>query len=102
MAAVEGELLDRPGVCLLAQGPGAAAAVAGVAHAFLDRSPLLVLADRGSRTSLRLGSRHGLDQAGIFEEVTKETVTLSAARAERVLRRAWERAWALAGAWASV
>jgi len=92
MAATEGELLDRPGVCLLPQGPGAAGAVDGLAHAFLDRSPLVVLTDRPSRTSLRLAARQRLDQVRLFDGVAKEGATLSAARAERLLCWAWERA----------
>lgn len=92
MAATEGELLGRPGVCLLAQGPGVAGAVDGVAHAVLDRSPLLVLADRPSRLSRRLGARQALDQVRLFDGVARESATLSAARTERLLRWAWDRA----------
>src|SRR5574341_1612882 len=61
MAAVEGDLLDRPGVCVTALGPGAASAVSGVAHAFLDRAPLLLLTDRSPRASQYQGTRQQLD-----------------------------------------
>ena len=35
----------RPGVCLSTRGPGAANMVNGVAHAFLDRAPLIAITD---------------------------------------------------------
>jgi acetolactate synthase-1/2/3 large subunit len=92
MAATEGELLGRPGVCLLAQGPGVAGAVDGVAHAVLDQAPLLVLAERPSRLSRRLGARQALDQVRLLDGVARESATLSAARTERLLRWAWDRA----------
>ena len=41
MAATEAELTGVPGVCLTTLGPGAANAMNGVAHAALDRAPLL-------------------------------------------------------------
>jgi len=91
MAATEGDLLGQPGVCLTAQGSGALAAAPGVAHAYLYRAPLLVLTDRDSRPSLRLASRQ-LDQRRVFEEISKDTATLTAGRAERLLRWAWDRA----------
>jgi acetolactate synthase-1/2/3 large subunit len=92
MAAAEAEITGRPGVCLLGQGPAVAAAVDGVAHALLDRAPLLVLADRPSRTSLRLATRQGLDQLRLLDGVAKERATLTAARSERLLRWAWDKA----------
>ncbi len=46
MAAVTGDLADAPGVALAGPGPGVAASIAGVGHAALDRSPMLLLTDR--------------------------------------------------------
>src|SRR5258706_3482302 len=43
MADAGARLTGTPGVCLTTLGPGAANAVAGVAHAYLDRSPVLIL-----------------------------------------------------------
>lgn len=89
MAATEGDLLDRPGACLLPLGPGVASAAAGVAHAYLDRAPLLVLSDRSSRSSLRLAARQDLDHGRLLGAMVKESATITASRAERLLQWAW-------------
>ncbi len=46
MAAVTGELTGAPGAVLSTLGPGGSASATGLAHAFLDRSPLIYLPDR--------------------------------------------------------
>jgi acetolactate synthase-1/2/3 large subunit len=92
MASTEGDLLDRPGVCLAALGPGVANAVGGAAHAFLDRVPLLLLTDRFSRASLRLAERQGLESRRLLEEVIKAAATITAPRVDRLLLWAWSKA----------
>ncbi len=94
MAATEGDLLDRPGVCLAALGPGVANAVGGVAHAFLDRAPLLLLTDRFSRASLRLAEREFLEHGRLLAEVTKDAATITGPRVDRLLAWAWGKAMA--------
>ncbi|HBH01247.1 MAG TPA: hypothetical protein DDZ42_04870, partial [Candidatus Rokubacteria bacterium] len=46
MAAVTGDLTEAPGAVFIGAGPGVAAAAAGLAHALLDRAPMLLLTDR--------------------------------------------------------
>src|SRR6266481_6279646 len=46
MAAVTGELTGAPGAVISTLGPGVSASATGLAHAFLDRSPLIYLSDR--------------------------------------------------------
>ena len=46
MAAATAELTSVPGVVLVGNGPGVTSVVNGVAHAQLDRVPLLVISDR--------------------------------------------------------
>src|ERR1700761_9057800 len=48
MAAAVADVTGIPGVSVVGLGPGAASAVNGAAHALLDRSPLLFIADRYS------------------------------------------------------
>src|SRR5512134_2907132 len=43
MAAVTGELTGCPGASLSTLGPGVTASATGLAHAFLDRSPMIHL-----------------------------------------------------------
>jgi acetolactate synthase I/II/III large subunit len=45
MAAVYGDLTGTPGVCVVTRGPGAASAVNGVANAWLDRQPAVIVTD---------------------------------------------------------
>ena len=43
MADVTARLTGNPGVCLTTLGPGAANAYVGVAHAYLDRAPVMII-----------------------------------------------------------
>src|ERR1700688_5121081 len=45
LAATWGDLTGIPGICLAPLGPRAVNMVNGVAHAFLDRSPLIAITD---------------------------------------------------------
>jgi len=92
MAATDGDLAGRPGVCVTAVGSGAAGAVLGVRHAYLDRLPLIVLSGCPPRLSRRLGWRQHIENRHIFRSVTKESATITRARAERLIAWAWEEA----------
>ena len=92
MAATEGDLLGRPGTCLAGLGPGVASASAGVALAYLDRLPLLLLSGCPSRRTLRLAPRESLDHSRLVAAIVKDTTTVTAARTERLLHRAWAKA----------
>jgi acetolactate synthase-1/2/3 large subunit len=46
MACAQAEITGRPGACLCTLGPGTSSIVNGVAHAWLDRVPLIVFTDR--------------------------------------------------------
>ena len=73
MAAARARLTGKPGVCLVTLGPGAANAYAGIAHAHLDRSPVLVIT---AQTEAELDGRHThqvLDLQAMFRPVTKRT-----------------------------
>jgi acetolactate synthase-1/2/3 large subunit len=50
MACAQAEITGRPGVCLATLGPGAASIMNGVAHAYLDRVPLIVITDSQDET----------------------------------------------------
>ena len=45
MAAVTGEMTGTPGVVLTGIGPGAASAVNGIAYAWLEKSPVVLITD---------------------------------------------------------
>jgi acetolactate synthase-1/2/3 large subunit len=82
MADGYARVTGRPGVCLVTAGPGATNTLTGVATAFADSSPVLVIA--GQVPSDVLGRGKGVfhecpDQLGLFRSVTGWT-----GRAERV------------------
>jgi acetolactate synthase-1/2/3 large subunit len=78
MAAVTGELTGRPGAVLSTLGPGVTASATGLAHARLDRSPLIYISDRHPAAALEFASHQYLDHAGHVGPITKGTVTVSA------------------------
>lgn len=86
MAAVTGELTGAPGVVATGLGPGAAAAVDGVAYAALDRAPLLVLTD-----SYRPGDRDAvthqrIDHGALFAPLVKARGRAAADNCRGLLR----------------
>jgi len=71
MAAAEAELTGRPGACLVTRGPGLTNATTGVAHAWLDRVPLLVVADEYAPELGRRVERQNLAQHALVAPITK-------------------------------
>jgi acetolactate synthase-1/2/3 large subunit len=76
MAAVTGELTGAPGAALAGLGPGAASALNGVAHAWLDRSPMIVITDRHPTAALAFTTHQLIDQAALFAPLTKASLTI--------------------------
>ncbi len=76
MAAVTGELSSTPGTVITAIGPGAASAVNGVAYAWLERAPLVLISDSIAEDDVR--TRHQrFDQRALFAPLTKRTQALT-------------------------
>ena len=71
MASVTGELTGTPGVVATGLGPGAAAAVNGVAYASLDRAPLLVLTDSYRPGDSDRFTHQKIDHARMFAPLVK-------------------------------
>src|SRR5574341_1763052 len=88
MAATEAELTGGPGVCLTTLGAGAANAANGVAHAALDRAPILVVTDRYPASLPGSLTRQRLDHAGLYRGLAKGSVVVAAARAGAMVARA--------------
>ena len=78
MAAVTGELTGVPGAVLSTLGPGVSASVTGLAHAFLDRSPVIYLSDRHPASALGYTTHQAFDHAAMLAPVVKGSVTVSA------------------------
>ncbi|HME97973.1 MAG TPA: thiamine pyrophosphate-binding protein [Methylomirabilota bacterium] len=78
MAAVTGDLTGRPGAVLSTLGPGVTASATGLAHALLDRSPLIYISDRHPAGVLEFASHQYLDHSSHVGPITKGTLTVSA------------------------
>ena len=77
MAAVTGELAGSPGAALSTLGPGVTASATGLAHARLDRSPMIYLSDRHPASALAFTTHQWLDHGAHLGAVVKGTVTVS-------------------------
>lgn len=88
MAATEARLTGVPGVALTTLGPGATNATAGLAHAYLDRAPIMLIT---AADDPALRSRHthqANDLSALFAPITKLTATLTADGAADTIERA--------------
>ena len=95
LASTWGEITGAPGVCLSTRGPGAANMVNGVAHAFLDRCPLIAITDQYSGATYETGLRQRLNQSAIYTPITKWSTTINAQSVRQQVRRAMRVATAL-------
>ena len=71
MAAMAGRLTGRPGVCLSTLGPGATNLVTGVADAYLDHAPLVVLTSQAGTERMHKASHQYVDLASLMRPITK-------------------------------
>jgi acetolactate synthase-1/2/3 large subunit len=88
MAATHAELTGRPGACLATRGPGAASMVNGVAHALLDRVPLVAVVDGIALADRVRISHQRLDHLALFAPAAKAAVAIGADDADTVARAA--------------
>jgi acetolactate synthase I/II/III large subunit len=76
MAATYADLTGLPGAAVVTRGPGLASAVNGIAHAALDRLPVVVIADTVRSADAGRISHQRLDQAALGRAVAKTVVTV--------------------------
>ncbi len=88
MAATSADLTGAPGAVLVTRGPGLASAANGIAHALLDRLPVVVVADTVPARDAGRISHQRLDQDALGRCVAKAAVTLNANRAAETARLA--------------
>ncbi len=88
MAATYADLTGAPGAAVVTRGPGLASAVNGIAHAALDRLPLVVIADTVPAQDRDRISHQLLDQAALGRSVAKAVVTIGAAQASQAAGQA--------------
>ncbi len=83
MAATCADLTGSPGAVVVTRGPGLASGVNGIAHAALDRLPLVVVADTVPARDAGRISHQRLDQDALGRSVAKATVTADGDGPER-------------------
>ena len=83
MAATCADLTGSPGAVVVTRGPGLASAVNGIAHAAMDRFPLVVVADTVPARDRGRISHQRLDQDALGRSVAKATVTAGGVDPER-------------------
>src|SRR6185437_346060 len=88
LAATWGDITGSPGICVSTRGPGATNMVNGVAHAFLDRSPLIAITDSYARPTYEIGLRQRLDQQALYEPIVKWSTVVDAKIVRQQVRRA--------------
>jgi acetolactate synthase-1/2/3 large subunit len=91
MADMYGRLTRSAGVCLGTLGPGATNLVTGVADAFLDRSPMVVLTGQGDLERMHKESHQYIDVVSMFRPITKFNTRLNSSRViPEVVRKAFK------------
>jgi acetolactate synthase-1/2/3 large subunit len=75
MAATTAELTGRPGAVLVTRGPGLASAINGLAHATLDRAPVLLISDGFTEAQRTFVTHQVLDQAALAAPVVRAAET---------------------------
>ena len=91
MAATCADLTGTPGSVVVTRGPGLASAVNGIAHAALDRLPVVVIADTVPAADAGRISHQRIDQTALGRSVAKAAVTVggpAGQAAERIVRTA--------------
>lgn len=88
MADATARITGKPGVCLTTLGPGAVNAAAGVAHAHLDRAPVLIITAQ-MPDHLHAHHTHQLiDLHALFRPITKGSYQLKPQGAVDTIRQA--------------
>ncbi len=88
MAATDARLTGKIGVALTTLGPGAANAYAGLAHAYLDRAPILLITAVSDPALVGRHTHQALDLSAIFQPICKFTAELSTANAVQSIHKA--------------
>ena len=88
MAEAMASSTGRPAACLATLGPGATNLVTGVAHAYLDRAPVIALTGQLPVDRYETVTHQKLDLRALFAPITKWQARVSAANVAAVTDRA--------------
>src|SRR5216683_2796463 len=86
-----GRLTGRPGVCAVSSGIAQVNALTGVANAWFDRGPMLLISGAADSTTAGKGHFQDLDQVAVARPITKFSRLIDSAQAAaRILDEALE------------
>jgi len=88
MAEAMSSSTGMPGACLATLGPGATNLVTGIAHAYLDRAPVIALTGQLPVDRYEIVTHQKLDLRTLFAPITKWQARVNAANAASVTDRA--------------
>ena len=81
----------RPGICLATSGPGVTNLVTGVATAYADSVPMIVLSGQVKTNMLGLGAFQEVDAYSLLMPITKHNFrVLDVKRLPHAIKEAWE------------
>jgi acetolactate synthase-1/2/3 large subunit len=86
MADAYNRMTGEPGVCLTTLGPGATNAVMGMAHAYLDRSPILLITAQKPDPLLPDYTHQVVDLQAIFDPISKATYKVSPGNVHHIMQ----------------
>jgi acetolactate synthase-1/2/3 large subunit len=70
-------LTGTPGVAVVTAGPGLTDAVTGVANAFRNQTPMLLIGGQAPRKQLMKGGLQELDHVSLMKPITKTSISIS-------------------------
>ena len=88
MADTYARRTNTVGICLTTLGPGATNATVGLAHAYLDRAPIILITAQKPDTLLPDYTHQVVDLQAIFRPITKATLKVNVHNAATALRQA--------------
>ncbi|MBV2358149.1 thiamine pyrophosphate-binding protein [Thalassococcus sp. CAU 1522] len=90
MAAAEGKLTGKPGICFVTRGPGAANAAIGVHTAMQDSTPMILFVGQVATGMKGREAFQELDYRAVFGTMAKWVVEIDdVARIPEIVARAW-------------
>ncbi len=90
MAQVTGQITGIAGVCASTLGPGATNLVTGVAHAHLDRAPLLAITAQIPDAAIGTMTHQRLPLEALFSPITKASIAIGAGDTAALVRGAMD------------
>jgi acetolactate synthase-1/2/3 large subunit len=89
IAESSGRLTGQPGICAVSSGVAQVNALTGVANAWFDRSPMLLISGSAATTTAGMGHFQDLDQAALAKPITKLSRSIDcASRVRQILDEA--------------